>query len=73
VNTTKEGIEVKQGQVWRDLDTRMGERYCKVTLVYDEVATMQRCRPNGATVTDHLTRVKVRRMHKHSTGWALVS
>lgn len=79
MSITKEGIEVKVGQVWRDLDTRMAARYCRVkdlgytgTCGTIPAAVMQVCRPNGATVTERITKVRISRMHHHSTGWDLV-
>ena len=79
MSTTKEGIEVAVGQVCRDLDHRMNGRHCLVKeLVYsgssqtEPAALMQVCRPNGTPVTARTTKVLVRRMYKHGTGWALV-
>ena len=63
-NITKEGIEVKPGQVWRDLDKRMRGRTVTVIFAVAGVA-----RVKGARETE----IAVRRMHRHSTGWALVS
>lgn len=63
-NVTKEGIEVKPGQVWRDLDTRMYGRTRTVLAVVDGKAHM-----NGSPKT----KVSISRMHKGSSGWALVS
>jgi hypothetical protein len=71
-NITKEGIEVKPGQVWRDLDKRMGDRTAKVIEVVAGKAKLERCRANGSTFGGSTTRVAVRRMHKSSTGWALI-
>lgn len=67
-NVTKEGIEVKSGQVWRDLDKRMGNRQCRVVDVADGKARMQSI--HSATVP--ATKVSIKRMHKNSTGWVLV-
>jgi hypothetical protein len=72
-NVTKEGIEVKRGQVWRDLDNRMGNRTAKVIEVLAGKAKMEMCRHDGSTYGGSTTRVSIRRMHKSSTGWALVS
>lgn len=74
-NTTKEGIEVKAGQVWRDLDVRSGngERTVTVTAVgngYAFVTTNGATKPNGKPYT---SRLSIRRMHKTTTGWALLS
>lgn len=62
-NVTKEGIEVKAGQVWRDLDKRMKGR--TVTVIF---ATAGVARVQGARVTE----LTISRMHRHSTGWELV-
>ncbi len=67
-NVTKEGIEVRVGQVWRDLDNRMYGRTRKVVAVEFGKATMQSDKqPDGPK-----TKVSVSRMHKGSTGWVLV-
>lgn len=74
VNTTKEGIEVKPGQVWRDLDQRMNGRTVTVLAVADGYASVTgNTRLLKADGTHYKTRLAVRRMHKTSTGWALVS
>lgn len=73
-HTTKEGIEVQIGQVWKDLDKRMNDRHVKVVALEDGKAVVTRCTASGGpTVYGEVrTRLSVRRMHKHSTGWALV-
>lgn len=63
-NITKEGIEVKAGQVWRDLDKRMKGRTVTVLFAVGGVA-----RVKGARTTE----LAISRMHRHSTGWELVS
>jgi len=63
-NATKEGIEVKPGQVWRNLDKRMNGRTRTVLSVADGKAHM-----DGTPQT----KVSIARMHKGSKGWALVS
>lgn len=72
MNKTKEGIEVTSGQVWRDLDRRSGNKLCKVHLVLDGRAHMKRCNADGEVLSERVTKVSVKRMHKHSTGWLLV-
>lgn len=74
INTTKEGIEVKPGQVWKDLDGRTqgpngDPRTCTVTVVRDGVALMS----VDGVQPYRTTHVAIRRMHKSATGWALVS
>jgi hypothetical protein len=70
---TKDGVAVKVGQVWKDLDKRMSDRHCKVIAVLEGRAHMNRCAPNGRVSTDAVTKVAIARMHRGSTGWALVS
>lgn len=65
--TTKDGVVVMVGQVWRNLDYRMKGQKKKVVAVDAEHATMLGVHGHGPK-----TRVAIRRMHKHSTGWALV-
>ena len=62
MNTTKEGIEVKPGQVWLDLDKRMWGRKVRITEVLDGFAYY------GKGARD---RIAIRRMHTHSTGFRL--
>jgi hypothetical protein len=71
-NITNEGIEVKPGQVWRDLDKRMNNRHVQVIVVADGKATVQACAANGRGITHKTTKLSVSRMHKGSTGWSLV-
>lgn len=73
-NITKEGVEVKPGQVWKDLDVRTkgpngGARTCTITAVREGTCSMS---VDGAQPY-RTTRVSIRRMHKGATGWALVS
>lgn len=63
LNITRDLVEVLPGQVWRDLDKRMGGRTVTVLSVTNGRALVQGVRP---------TTLSVRRMHRHSTGWALV-
>lgn len=67
-NVTKEGIEVTPGQRWMNLDKRMGGRVVKVLSVEDGKA-----RVSSWGIEKYATRLSIRRMHKHSTGWALVT
>lgn len=66
INVTKEGVEVKPGQVWKDLDTRSAGRQCKVMEVVDGKARMQHYAFGrlGSKST-----VSIRRMHEqHGLG-----
>ena len=67
MNTTKEGIEVKVGQVWRDLDKRMS-RVVTVCEVSDGKAIVR----TGWGASGQKSTISIRRMHKHSSGWELV-
>ncbi|WP_371793080.1 hypothetical protein OG285_32640 [Streptomyces sp. NBC_01471] len=64
-NTTREGILVRRGQIWEDLDTRQSKRR-----VVESVADGE------AQVRDHYgtkySTLSVSRMHKHPTGLRLV-
>lgn len=70
---TKDGIEIRKGQVWRDLDKRMTSRHAKVETLRDGKAIMYLCTAEGRII-DAMREVKISisRMHKSSTGWALV-
>lgn len=65
MNTTREGIEVKPGQVWRDLDKRV-----KRTVTVESVSNGRACvvSSNGSKSC-----ISVKRMHKSSHGFELVS
>ena len=65
MNTTREGIEVKPGQVWRDLDKRVNRT---VTVERVDNGTAHVVSTNGAK-----SRIAIKRMHKHGRGFALVS
>ncbi|MCX5103502.1 hypothetical protein [Streptomyces sp. NBC_00439] len=65
-NTTREGILVRPGQIWEDLDTRQNQRRVVIESVAD----------GEAQVRDHYGTMhstpSVSRMHMHSTGFRLV-
>lgn len=63
---TREGVQVRVGQVWRDLDKYARNRELPVTLVFESGYAYLK-KANGGN-----TRIAIRRMHKNSTGWALV-
>ena len=64
-NVTREGVAVRVGQKWISLDKRDQGRTVVVIGVKDGKARVD----SGATKTT----LSIRRMHRHSTGWALVS
>lgn len=66
---TKDGIEVKVGQVWRDLDYRMGRRLRDVVDVVDGKAIMA----THLAGSNRTTKVSISRMDKASKRWELVS
>lgn len=71
--TTREGVIVRKGQIWRNLDKRMHNRHCRVEAVRDGKAVMVCCTEEGRVINSlREVRVAVARMHKSSTGWALV-
>jgi len=65
-DVTREGITVQEGQVWADLDKRMAGRKVTVTLVESGGRVVVR------DSMGRMTRLSVRRMHNHSTGFRLV-
>lgn len=65
---TKGGVQVEVGQVWLDLDKRMeGRKRVVVALEGDKAVLGHPTMPSAPNA-----RVSIRRMHKGSTGWALV-
>ncbi len=64
-NITREGVTVRVGQKWISLDKREAGRTVVVIAVNNGKARVD----SGATKTT----LSIRRMHRHSTGWALVS
>ncbi|MFE0135220.1 hypothetical protein ACFWY6_27155 [Streptomyces sp. NPDC059037] len=66
-NTTREGILVRPGQIWEDLDSRQKKRRVVVVSVQSGRA---RIRAHYGT---RLSALSVSRMHKHSTGFRLVA
>ncbi|WP_307527407.1 hypothetical protein [Streptomyces umbrinus] len=65
-NTTREGILVRRGQIWEDLDTRQSKRRVVVESVADGEAQVR-----DHYGTKHST-ISASRMHRHSTGFRLV-
>ncbi|MEU3049073.1 hypothetical protein ABZ705_21630 [Streptomyces sp. NPDC006984] len=65
-NTTREGVLVRRGQIWEDLDTRQSKRRVVVESVADGEAQVR-----DHYGTKHST-LSVSRMHRHSTGFRLV-
>lgn len=66
---TTDSVEVRTGQIWRDLDKRMKGRLCRVGKVANGKAEMFTL---AGLISGKRTFVSVRRMHKTSTGWELV-
>lgn len=64
---TKDGVEVKIGQVWRDCDKRSSYRQVIVVGMDTEKQKAQ------MSYHGRLSWVSVRRMYRHSTGYELVS
>ena len=72
-NFTPEGVEVKVGQQWRDLDKRMKGRIRHIVGIADGKAFMRQYSEFQGRMVGQLTKVSIRRMKKSSTGWALVT
>lgn len=70
---TKEGVLVEVGQIWRDLDKRMSGRTVKVVRL-GNMSFEGSVRIRNAA-SEHGTErwLAVRRMHRGSTGWMLVT
>lgn len=66
INTTRDGILVRAGQIWEDCDKRMHGRRIRVRFVEDGKAVVEPIGGGRRTV------LAVRRMHKHSTGFRLL-
>lgn len=71
-NFTNEGIEVKVGQVWRDLDKRKNNRQIVVVLALNAKANVAPFVNGQRQRRGRQTTLSINRMHKHSTGWALM-
>lgn len=69
---TREGIAVKPGQIWKDLDRRNGNRLCKVKVVENGAAFMRRCREDGIEYMGATVKVAISDMHRRATGWRLI-
>jgi hypothetical protein len=67
MSTTKEGIEVCVGQVWRDMDKRMHRVVMVIEVNGDKAVVRSGWDGSGTKST-----LSIKRMHKHSTGWQLV-
>lgn len=81
MSKTKEGIEVKEGQVWEDCDPRMAGRRVVVHSVWPgmghyagqwfaSVYPNELHTPNGTY--RRASKLRVSRMHNHRNGWKLV-
>jgi hypothetical protein len=69
-NVTKEGITVRAGQVWRDLDKRSDRT---VTVIEVQPDALPHPYAYVRTSAGRYTRVRISRMHWHAQGYALVS
>lgn len=68
--------QVRVGQVWKDCDKRMGERYLKVMRIIkpaNDIAVCLLCSANGETLDGYMaTRISIRRMKPGATGYRMV-
>jgi len=69
--TTRDGILVVIGQVWRDCDKRSssGNRKCRIVEIDAKRGKARMQNIHGPVPA---TWVSIRRMYSHSTGWQLV-
>ena len=70
---TSEGIVVKPGQIWKDMDRRNGNRLCKVKVISAGSAFLQRCREDGTVSVDAPVKVAISELHRCATGWQLIA
>jgi len=65
-------VTVQIGQIWHDRDKRMwnGNRHCKVIAINGAKAEMVQCRADGASLSDRIVRVSLRRLARQ-IGWKL--
>ena len=64
---TKEGVQVREGQVWKDLDKRV-KRTVKVERVDALNGIAHVVSTNGAK-----SKISIKRMYKHGQGFSLIS
>lgn len=72
LHVTREGVEVRVHQVWRDLDKRMSDR-CVLVIGLEAGKALVRRHTKGRGASGPTRRLSISRMHRHSTGWTLVS
>lgn len=65
----KNGQEIRVGQIWEDMDSRMGGRQRKIVAIDEDLGKVQMGAARGAGV---LTWVSITRLHPHYNGWTLV-
>lgn len=63
-NVTRDGIEVRPGQIWEDCDKRSKGRRVTVTKVESGKAHV--------TTGVNSTRIAIRRMYPHASGFRLI-
>ena len=70
---TKDGVHVKPGQLWRDLDKRQANRKVVVLDLGNMSYLGKVLVRNAASPTGTKRWLSVSRMHRHSTGFELVA
>jgi hypothetical protein len=63
--------EILVGQIFKDCDKRMPNRYMRVERIDGEHAICIQCDATGRPITARPTRLLLRRMRPTSTGWEL--
>lgn len=63
-------VPVEVGQIWKDADKRIPDRYVKVQEIVGQHAYCSICTPDGVSLS-RSTRISIARMKPTSTGYAL--
>ena len=69
--------QVQKGQIWKDCDKRMGDRYLRVERVDRKYGYCVQCQKNGQRLnlmfkTPRETRIMLKRFRPTSTGFELI-
>lgn len=70
---TKQRGPFEVGQIWRDMDKRMNGRHVKIVRVESPYVFVVTCAPDGSGPSSRETRLAMRRMYVHSTGFECIS
>jgi hypothetical protein len=70
---TREGIEVRPGQVWRDLDKRVHRTVTVERVDAENGVACVISNPLNPKARPARSRIAIKRMHMHGQGFALVA